>query len=290
MCNKKRNTVTYILQICMTTMAFVLQVYGGADILFSLDESTDSYRLDWLSFAFQTISVLYIWELIYREKIGVPLLVHHLLTILLIQLSAASFYDTLDVFYLRFGCLMGFYATTEQTSFIILYFYRLKLYPRTHATLFLVACVQSFVFKTAITVVGMVYYVYIIMNGDIEGQRTNWNWFWSVCFFPLLALLYGAQLYACKILWDLHLKCKRPIARPTAADSAKETDTIQESSTSQNSKKTEMEVEAAPDSGVESPSSRNDTSVRNDIENPVKAESGEDDLNAVHEPDEVVSA
>jgi hypothetical protein len=75
----------------MTTMAFVLQVYGGADILINLEETTGSYRLDWLSFAFQTISVLYIWELIYSEKIGVPLLIHHLLTVLLIQLLVPSF-------------------------------------------------------------------------------------------------------------------------------------------------------------------------------------------------------
>jgi hypothetical protein len=102
------------MQLLMTSMAFVLQIYGSWDILFQFEEETSQQRLDWMVFAIQTISVLYVWELCYRQKIGWPLLVHHLVTVLLIQLSTASFFDTQDLIYIRFAVLLGFYATTEQ--------------------------------------------------------------------------------------------------------------------------------------------------------------------------------
>jgi hypothetical protein len=112
--DKKKNVITYVMQLLMTSMAFVLQIYGSWDVLFRFEDETSQQRLDWMVFAIQTISVLYVWELCYRQKIGWPLLVHHLVTVLLIQLSTASFFDTQDLIYIRFAVLLGFYATTEQ--------------------------------------------------------------------------------------------------------------------------------------------------------------------------------
>jgi hypothetical protein len=293
--DKKRNVITYIIQFLMTTMACILQIWGGVDILFNFADTTPPYRLDWLSFAFQTIVVLYVWELIYREKIGIPLLIHHLVTILLIQLASASFYDTYDVVYLRFGTLLGFYATTEQLSFVVLFLYRLKLYPKSHSTLFLVAGALAFIIKTGITIFGLAYYGWMMVNETIVYQNTNWNWFWSVCFVPLVVLLYFAQFYSCKILWNLHLKCKRSVAVERQPDTKEENpNSLQDSATSSNTKESTNSVQDSTmmnDEVEKIDFTNNDLSNRNDDDIENQGQSPLDfDLESEHDHDEAILA
>lgn len=212
---KKRNAISYILQVIMASFAFVLQIYGGVDILFRWEETTDFHRTEWAIFALQTIAVLYIWEIIYRTNIGVPLLLHHIVTLLLVQLSFVSLNDTGNVIYTRLAILLGFHATTEQLSFVALFCYRMKIFRGWHAALFVAAAIQTFLLKTAITIFSFVYFCVLLKGEDFDDQPTNWKWFWKVCFIPLLFLLFAAQLYACKILWDLHSKCLSPTDPPT---------------------------------------------------------------------------
>jgi hypothetical protein len=213
---KRRNAIIYVLQILMTSTAFVLQIYGGADTLFRWKETTTTNRMEWAVFALQTIAVLYIWELIYRQKIGVPLLLHHVITLVLIQLSYVSLFDTGDIIYNRMAILLGFYATTEQLSFVALFCYRMNLLTRWHSALFLASAAQTFLIKTAITVVASVYFSTLLAGSGFDDQPTSWSWFWKVCFIPLLLALFAAQLYACKILWELHNKCLPPNETPTS--------------------------------------------------------------------------
>lgn len=201
--DKKRNTVTYVLQLVTTSMALVVQVIGSWEVLFLFQDSTSQTHLDWMVFALQSVAVLYTWELIYREKIGLPLLTHHLVTLLLIQLSTASFFDTQDLRYMRFAILLGFYATTEQTSFIALFCFRLDILQAWHGSLFFLATLQAFVMKTIVTVAAALYFFIVVT----KAKRTAWKQFWTVCFLPLLILLYASQLYACKILWILRNRC-----------------------------------------------------------------------------------
>jgi len=134
--DKKRNIVIYVVQILGTTFALFAQLYGGIDIVFHMKDETTRDRIEWAVLAIVSIVVIYIWELIYRLKIGWPLLIHHIITIIFCQLNMASFFDTSQIELLRVALLSGFYATTEQPSFVALLFYRLDIYPRYHSFLF----------------------------------------------------------------------------------------------------------------------------------------------------------
>ena len=144
-------------------------------------------------------------ELIYRKEIGVPLLIHHLVTIVNIQLATASFFDTHDVLYVRFGVLIGFHATTEQLSFVALLLYRLNLYPKWQSILFYVSAAQAFAVKTMVTTITSIYFIVLLHNGRMSFD-TNWGAFWTVFFFIMTVCLYGAQVYACRVLYIIGKK------------------------------------------------------------------------------------
>jgi hypothetical protein len=208
--DKKRNVITYIMEVLLTTLAFILQIYGSLDILFRNEDSTSQTRYECMVFSLQVIAVLYVWELCYRVKFGWPLLLHHLVTLLLIQLNLASFYDTNHIACIRFAILLGFYATTEQFSFVALFFFRLKLYPEWHGFLFYAAAAQALVLKTIVTIVTIGYVIYTFyVSDDLNDVTSNWKLFWRICFLPLLLVLYASQLYACKILYALGSRCSR---------------------------------------------------------------------------------
>jgi hypothetical protein len=213
---KKRNVITYLMELLVTTLAFILQVYGSLDIIFRNKDSTSQARLECMVLSIQAAAVLYVWELCYRVTFGWPLLVHHLVSILLIQLHTASLFDTNNIVWIRLLILFGFYATTEQLSFVALFFYRLRLYPAWHGILFYASAAQTFILKT---IVSIALAGYAISNFYVnDDEATGWMWFWRFCFLPPVIVLYASQLYACKILYDLGSRC-----RETAALLAKST-------------------------------------------------------------------
>lgn len=211
--DKKRNVITYVLLLIGTTLAFIAQVYGGWDILFRIEDTTTPERIDWMIFSLLTIMVLYVWELIFRNKIRIPLLVHHAVTILLIQLISATFYDQQDVVYLRFALLLGFHATVEQVTFLALFFWRLDLYPQHQSRWILVAMGQAFILKTVVTVAAIIYFSIAVHRDEDPGS--SWQILWKVLFIPLLLMLYAAQLYACRIL---HILAVRTRIAPSEAN------------------------------------------------------------------------
>lgn len=105
---KKRNVITYVMELFVTTIAFFLQVIGGVDILFRNEDTTSPEKMDLMVLAMLFIIVLYIWELCYRQTIGWPLLVHHLVSIFCIQTLTATFIQTQEVIYVRLLILAGF--------------------------------------------------------------------------------------------------------------------------------------------------------------------------------------
>jgi hypothetical protein len=219
---KKRNVITCIMQLLVTTLALVLQIHGSWDILFRNKDSTSQARYEWMVLSIQAIAVLYVWELCYRVDIGWPLLVHHIVTILLIQLSAASKFDTNDIVWIRFAILLGFYATTEQLTFVALFFYRLRLYPAWHAILFYAAAAQAFILKTIVSIAAVGYAIAILYVRDDDAS--NWMWFWRFCFLPSVIVLYASQLYACKILYDLGYRCGKAFASLSEETDSKESE------------------------------------------------------------------
>jgi hypothetical protein len=222
---KKRNVITYIMQFLVTTLAFILQIYGSLDILFRYKDSTSQARFEWMVFSIQAIALLYVWELCYRVDIRWPLLVHHLVTLLLIQLNTASQFDTNDVVWIRLAILLGFCATTEQLSFVALFFYRLRLYPAWHGILFHSAAVQAFILKTIVSIAAVGYAIVICYVNDDD--VTNWMWFWRFCSLPTMIVLYASQIYACKILYDLGSRCRKAHALLGESAFSKEIDSTE---------------------------------------------------------------
>ncbi|CAB9509783.1 expressed unknown protein [Seminavis robusta] len=207
--DKQRNVVVYVLQTIITTLAFVLQILGGIDIVFQRKDTTTEVRYSFMIVMAQLVFVLYTWELIYRLKIGMPLLIHHIMTCLMTQLLAAALVDTFDVEYARLATMLSFYATTEQTSFVALFCYRLDLFSKeTQHSWFTVAAIQSIVVKSSIAIFSLVYFcVVFFVRKEADDQPTNWKWFWKICFIPLVLALFAAQLYTSQILWQLRNKC-----------------------------------------------------------------------------------
>lgn len=206
--DKKRNIVIYVVQILGSTFALFAQLYGGIDIIFHMKDETTRDRIEWAVLAIVSIAVIYIWELIYRLKIGWPLLIHHIVTIIFCQLSMASYFDTRQVEILRVALLSGFYATTEQPSFVALLFYRLDIYPRCHSFLFFSAGIAALILKTVVTIASM--WQYAVFFRD-EEEFDSWATFWRYAFIPILLMLYGSQLYACRILYLLGSRCQRRV-------------------------------------------------------------------------------
>ncbi|CAB9509786.1 expressed unknown protein [Seminavis robusta] len=139
------------------------------------------------------------------------------MTCLMTQLLIASLADTFDVEYARLAILLSFYATTEQTSFVALFCYRLDLFSkRTQYNWFTIAAIQSFVAKSAIAIFSLVYFcVIFFVRKEADDQPTNWKWFWKICFIPLVLALFAAQLYTSQILWQLRKKCCEQVRRST---------------------------------------------------------------------------
>ena len=206
--DKKRNVVTYVLQTVVTTIALALQVHGGKDILFQMEDATTPERLDIMVLALILVGTLYIWELVYREKIGLPLLIHHIVTLLLIQTCVASLLDTGNMIYVRYAILLGFHATTEQPTFVALFCFRLNVLRKYQASMFFFSSAQAFLIKTAITIAMVVLVVQdLYVDKALDNDPTNWTWFWKVFTLPLIAALYGSQCYASRILYSVAKKC-----------------------------------------------------------------------------------
>jgi hypothetical protein len=117
-----------VMEIFVTSFSLIAAMYGGSDILWRSEDSTTLEKSHWMLMSIQVISILYIWEILYRESFGWPLLIHHLMTLLFSQLVTATFSATKQFSYIRFALILSFYATTEQLSFIALLFFRLNVF------------------------------------------------------------------------------------------------------------------------------------------------------------------
>lgn len=217
--DKKRNVVTYVVQIIVTSFALILQLYGGKDVLFHMEDATTPGRMNNMILSLSLVSTLYIWELVYREKIGLPLLVHHLVTLLLIQTSAASFLDTWNILYVRYALLLGFHATTEQSSFVALFCFRLQVLRKSQATMFYFASAQAFLIKTAVSLLMVALVIKdLYVDKKLDDDPTNWNWYWKVLTLPLVSALYGSQCYASWVLFSIGKKCAERDSLDAAED------------------------------------------------------------------------
>jgi hypothetical protein len=66
--------------------------------------------------------------------------------------------------------------------------------------LFYAAAAQAFILKTVTLIAAVAYLgIYLYAKDKSDDDATNCKWFWKICFLPMFCVLYGSQLFACKI-------------------------------------------------------------------------------------------
>ncbi len=104
---QQRNTICYCMQLVVTSMGLVMTVLLGRDLLVegrlivaeiednprSFQQNMDSMQMI-IGFIAQPIIALYTFEIFYRPKMRVPLLLHHLATIFAVLMGVCSYNDT----------------------------------------------------------------------------------------------------------------------------------------------------------------------------------------------------
>jgi len=89
----QRNIISYVVGLAVKTVGLIVTLGASYDSVFlNHDLSEDQMRLA-LMFGFLSVSVLYLWEMVYRIDIDTSLLVHHLATLCLVVLASVAMYE-----------------------------------------------------------------------------------------------------------------------------------------------------------------------------------------------------
>lgn len=207
--DKQRIAVTYVLEIMVTSGLLIVMTYGSKTMLFVDYKETSHEETQAIMSGVHGMVALYTFELVYRVSFGIPLLVHHMVTIALAHLIACCMYErpsinTLDI--MRANVLMAYTAITEQPSFIALLLYRMKMNEEA-SKWFYFAAIQSAVTKS-ILIVSALYYFCISPAQFGRNGWDGWSILWSIIWIPLCLCLYATQIYACVVLYRLGKKAK----------------------------------------------------------------------------------
>ncbi|CEH16947.1 hypothetical protein CBOM_03029 [Ceraceosorus bombacis] len=144
----QRTTVVYVLNIFFTTAALALQLAASP----SFSGNFKSFHFEVGRAAVLIISELYLFELIYRAKMRPPMIAHHILTVFAISFTIILVDRRHDPAYLCCGLAWLFQATTEQTTFIGLFMYRMcPSRPRMVRHWLHFAAIQGLIAKLAAT-------------------------------------------------------------------------------------------------------------------------------------------
>ncbi len=213
----RRNVVSYVLELLVTTVIFFVFAVVGYPLLL-VDPRTPmaahASSVELLVFFGLWLVSLYLWELVRwpiraffvltrraqagKLQINWQLALHHVVTLFLV--CACGYVLALTAAWCNvFGLvILVTTAVTEQPSFVALLLYRMGLF-RHARNCFYVAGIASVVIKTA-CVAGMVP-VFITSVADMRGLADVT--FWLYAFWPLVAALYFSQMYGAVILFRL---------------------------------------------------------------------------------------
>lgn len=202
----RRNVVSYYMQILITTIVLIFFCIYGVPLLFiaTMDTPSQLYLSDiqYVVYFGIWLMTLYLWELAYKTKMNIALVIHHVSTLICICLAAVHYALTLQWFGMLGFVLLGLTALTEQPTFVALLLYRMEKW-RSAANAFFISAVWTLFFKTLL-VAALIYfwahlvvepYFYIPGNGNLL--------MWVIVFWPLLIPLYGSQIYSAVILFNL---------------------------------------------------------------------------------------
>lgn len=178
----------------MTFIAFVLQVASSS--VFRLDFTVD--KLEMIRTAVTLITVLYLFEMIYREKMRFAMLCHHCLTIFASGFMIVLLDKTQDPSFILTGTLWLFQATTEQLTFVALFGYRLEWKPRILRPMLQIAAIQSLLVKMA-SVIACIF-VWFKYQKD-EEVLPAYNRAWDVVIWLAAIGLMVTQFWGSWVVW-----------------------------------------------------------------------------------------
>ncbi|KAJ6484428.1 hypothetical protein C8R47DRAFT_1280570 [Mycena vitilis] len=190
----KRNTLAYVLNTFWTTAALVLQICASP----ILAEKYTLDQIDLVKLAGLLVSGLYIWEMIYRPSLRIPILIHHFCTLFATVLIVCVLEKTEHPALGPLALLWLFHATTEQAIFIGLIMYRLRCAGRLVQSVLYFSAVQSFLFKFAVSV-----YLYAWWGVKLAPNHEKIDIAFSVCFVVTLSALMVTQSYGSWAAWSI---------------------------------------------------------------------------------------
>ncbi|KAI9635860.1 uncharacterized protein MKK02DRAFT_44556 [Dioszegia hungarica] len=199
--SQQRTCVVYVLSTVYTSVALGLQLAAFPTAWYSYSVSS----VGCIRLAGVVITGLYIFEMIHREAIRLPLLIHHLLTIFAIvwvvfcldQVQHPSLITTAEVWL--------FQATLEQVVFLGLLSYRLGWPTRFTKSCLGPGAMVSFVLK-----VGAAIWLLVIWGTKQRTYREPTDIAFSVILWFTIPCLLAAQAWGawvcCQIAWSVDKK------------------------------------------------------------------------------------
>ncbi|WWC86258.1 uncharacterized protein L201_001131 [Kwoniella dendrophila CBS 6074] len=186
----QRNVTMYFMTIVFTAIALALQLVGAP-----------GFRGDWHYWEMRCVrlagvltAALYIFELVFRFNMRLPLVAHHVLTIFAISLGVTAVEYTQNPTYMLSGLIWLFQATTEQPTFIGLIGYRLKWKKETVAIILKVSAIQTFVFKAASALALLIYWG-LHQNFHYNSIDYVWSIFvWIIAIGLFLTQIWGSYI------------------------------------------------------------------------------------------------
>ncbi|GFZ43542.1 hypothetical protein JCM24511_01262 [Saitozyma sp. JCM 24511] len=178
------------MNIFFTSVSLALELVAAP----ALGGTYALYQVQCLRTGGTLISSLYIFELIYRLKMRMPLIVHHFLTIFAISFTVSVWEYTESMTYMVSAVVWLFQATTEQPTFVGLLGYRLDWSPKFVARLLQFAALQTFIVKSA-SAVGLL--VYWKLNQDYDHRPIDVAWtcmVWIIAIGLLLTQIWGSYV------------------------------------------------------------------------------------------------
>ncbi|GAA5888855.1 hypothetical protein JCM6882_002878 [Rhodosporidiobolus microsporus] len=199
----QRNTVTYFLNAFYTTIALGLQLVAAP----ALVRSYTQLGVQCITVTSCMIAALYVFEMVYRESLRPSLLAHHLCTLLAIISLFVSIENSYHPATVTVGVIWLFQATTEQSIFVALIMYRLKLNARLTLLTLRFAAVQSFICKFAFAVYLLVFHsLYLVQFTSLATDV-----YFSVIVYTVGLLLLTTQAYGSWAVWAISLKLAKQL-------------------------------------------------------------------------------
>ncbi|KAJ6484429.1 hypothetical protein C8R47DRAFT_1217315 [Mycena vitilis] len=219
----RRNTIAYVLNTFWTTVALALQLCASP----ILAEQYTFDRIDLVKLAGLLVSGLYIFELVYRFSLRLPILIHHFCTLFATVLIVCVLQRTQHPALASLGLLWIFHATTEQSIFVGLIMYRLRFTKRLVQWVLYFSAVQSFVFKFGVSV-----YLYVWWGLKIAPNHEEAiDIAFSVLFVVTLSALMVTQGYGSWAAWSIARGMdKKTDEEESSQEKGKELDSDSESS------------------------------------------------------------